>query len=428
MGLLKPAIRMTAVFAVFLLLFSNAIVWHFEGFGANGGVKGFLTAPVKVIEYRLHHSGPPRIENHVGKEVPPWRPFSPGKLLRDINSPPVREYIDKLINESILRIRASGYPIDPSLVRGTAYSLLLERVVYTYHPGWNLPSETISNGGVCRDWALVDYALIRAVNMRFNISADYYLVIAYPRVGEGHAFLAVYYPKTKTWELYDWFATPYLESPYENSKFKVVKLGKNTYLAGWFPAGVARTNSFSSIEEALSVYSLAGGFIQSGYNVTLYRLPGFEEEFSFPSFSVLKSAEKKLSEIKIRFGNYGKTYTIRITPIGNLSVRLSNVTLYGNFLRLNLSFAKLNPPVELVASLGGEIIFPRADLKIIKWRGLSYVEGYPAYKYLLLRNSLKSVTLLVERNREYLPLISAFEVTVQEYLGGRGFMIEISSW
>ncbi|ASJ05964.1 hypothetical protein A3L08_00750 [Thermococcus pacificus] len=426
-------LKLTALLLVLFIVVGNVALRMIPGVKPDGGIKGVLTAPIKVIEYRREHGDNVSVEfgwHSFGgddeRERPPYVRFDGEALWEDVHSPEVRAYVGEIINESIERIQTSGYEVTPQLVRGTAYSLLLQKVHYVHDGRVDLPSYTIEHGGVCSDWALVDYALILAVNERFNVTAEYFFVSSLPPVGVGHAFLAVHYPQAGRWELYDWFATQYLESPYESSRFKVIEIGKNEYLFGWFPAGVAIANQFSSIEEALSVYAMKGGHLQNHYSVTLYRLPEFVRvpQYSTSSFEInTELAMKKIEKIRLRYANYEKQYTLRFEPIGNGGARLLNATVKGDFLRVTFEPLNLSSTVELVAADNSWVVlYDTGGATLAGWKRVTHIGNFPAYKYALLKGKPERLTLLVSLKSDYYE-IYPWQVTVRSYMGGNGVRI-----
>jgi hypothetical protein len=434
-SLMGGVLKLTALMLVLIIVAGNIAVRRIPGIEPDGGVKGVLTAPIKVIEHRRENGGNVSIvptwypsKKSSKEDRPPYVGFDGETLWRDTHSPEVRAYVGEIINESIKRIHASGYKVTPRLVRGTAYVLLLKKVNYVFHiSGTYLPSYTIEHGGVCRDWALVDYALILAINERFNITAEYFFVHSKPPCSVGHAFLAVHYPQTGSWELYDWFATPYLESPYESPKFKFMEVGNNEYVLGWFPVGVAIANEFSSLKEALSVYALNGGYLKQGSEVYLYQLPSFVKarEYSTEYFEIDENAAReKMKEIDARHLYDKNQYHLMFKSLGNGNAKLLDATVKDDFIQITIELVNIpSSMIELTASDRSWIIlYDTGGATLAEWKRVTHIGKFPAYKYALLKGIPKKPTLLISLDEEYFDILP-WKVTIKSYMGNNGVVI-----
>ncbi|NJE29829.1 hypothetical protein E3E38_02010 [Thermococcus sp. 18S1] len=430
---LKPVVGMLLLF----LLLSNVAVTFLPIPDKGSGLERFFLAPVKLVEYRRGNEGnvtSPSLPNPFGgreesPQRPPWVRFSPEELERDLDNDVLKRYVDDIIDRSIALIRGMGETPTPELVRGTAYMLLLDRVKYVHDSKLDLPSYTVTNGGVCSDWTLVDYALIKHINLRYNITAEYFFVGSIPPIGTGHAFLAVRYPDGH-WEAYDWFATSYLHIAYGRYRFKVLRVDKNVWVIGWFPADTARAVRFSSLEEMLSVYSMVGGYLRYGYHVTLYRIPSFEAAYDIPSFSVSEGAGEKLEQINAEMkqgfdGEFRNSYTVMMKGIGRGGAELVDAGFSDDLIVLRIKLVNISAPIELTPGERSRVVLvDRGNAVIQKWKGVKYFGKYPSYDYLRLTGDVSEIAIGIPyRDPMYYFREFPWRATFKEYLGKDGVTV-----
>lgn len=437
--ILKPVIGVMLIF----LLLSNVAVTFLPIPDKGSGLERFFLAPVKLIEYRRSNAGnvtrpslPSLSDLFEEQENSSQRPgyvwFSPEELEKDLNNDVLWRYLDDIISRSIALIEGMGETPTPELVRGTAYMLLLDRVNYVRDSRLDLPSYTVVHGGKCSDWTLVSYALMKRINLIYNITAEYFFVSSRPPCDIGHAFLVAHYPDGH-WELYDWFATSYFHISYGESKFKVLRANENTWVIGWFPAGTAKAVPFSSLEEMLSVYSMTGGYLRDGYYVGVYQLPSFELAYQMAPFKASDEAGRKLEEIYAEMersptGKFRNSYTVMIKKMGNGNAELVDAGFRDNMILLHIRLMNISSPVELIT---GErttaVLVDIGDAGIQKWEGLKYFEGYPAYNYIVLKGDVSEITIGVPyQDPMYYFSLAPWKVTLREYLGGDG--VEVLLW
>lgn len=433
-ALVKPIIALVLIF----LVVSNLLLFIFPVPDKGSGIERFFTAPIKLIEYRRSSSEPPwNISKYLegnqapkNLEKPPYPVPSARELENDLRDPVVEKFVGELINESIARISARKLLNTPDLVRGTAYSLMLERVKYVHHGKINVPSYTIQNGGVCSDWTLVAYALVRKINDMYNITAEYYFLTIDPKWDVGHAFLAVHYPSDDHWEAFDWFATSYLQMPLgDNGEFRFMKVGEGIYVFGWFPIGVSETVHFNSLDEMLTVYSLGGGYLEEGYKVTLYRLPHFIKARQISIFTLTDQGKLKLQELNSKFRsrkylNKFQKLTLRVKRSGGGRAEIIDMELTRDFLILDVKLEGISSPLEIRGDGTKVALLNTEGVKILKWEGVSYVGQYPIYERLVVSGNTEELKLgLLTLESGSLPIFVSVSIT--EVVGGNGVTLEI---
>ncbi|QDA31952.1 hypothetical protein FH039_10490 [Thermococcus indicus] len=128
--------------------------------------------------------------------------FPREKLPEILKSKAVQDFVNSVITEAQSRLDGKDIPPDQFLpyLRGTAYEAMVERVKYCAGGPTKDPRYVVTRCGDCDDWHVVAYAIISKINEEHGINADYFLAVTLD-----HAFLVVYYPDEKKWEIYDWF-------------------------------------------------------------------------------------------------------------------------------------------------------------------------------------------------------------------------------
>ncbi|CAD5244988.1 hypothetical protein [Thermococcus camini] len=435
---LRLVLRPVAGVLLLFLLLSNVAVTFLPIKDKGEGLERVFLAPIKLVEYRRSNEGnvtTPSLPNPFKKreespQRPPWVRFSPEELERDLNNRTLSRYLDDIINRSVALIRGMGEKPTPPLVRGTAYMLLLDRVNYVYDSRLDLPSYTVTHGGVCSDWTLVDYALIRRINLRYNITAKYFFVHTRAPFDVGHAFLAVHYPDGH-WEAYDWFATTYLHVSYGRYRFKVLRVDRDEWVIGWFPADTAKAVRFSSLEEMLSVYSMEGGYLDYGYHVTLYELPSFNATYDIRPFQASEEARAKIDRIKAEMmaGIEGElrynSYTVKVRGIGKGTGELIDAEFKDDLVVLHIKLYNVSAPIEVIpGERSTAVLVDRENAVIEKWRGVRYFGRYPAYDYLLLTGDVSEIKIGIPyRNPMYYFREFPWRVTFREYIGKDGVTV-----
>ncbi|AHL23717.1 hypothetical protein [Thermococcus nautili] len=282
MGLGTGVAKVFAIFLVTFLLLANLVAPPEVKLNSPSGPERFLVVPIKFIQYRLGHGENYSVESpyspfdfKLGEprdKVPVWT-FNARALLSDVDGEYVENYVDETVETARGWVTHAGYAPTPELLRGTAFMVMWSRGrLYENIGGTHLPSRTISSGGDCDDWTMVRWAIIRRINEEAGIRALYFFVEVTGEVSS-HAFLAVYYPSTGDWELYDWFAV---------RKLFVV-------LYGSCPHCVARPIKFPDLKTALTAYYLGArgtiywGDVLAKYGrVNAYLLPTEHDPHVYP--------------------------------------------------------------------------------------------------------------------------------------------------
>jgi len=144
--------------------------------------------------------------------------FPRDELPEILESKPVQNFVSSVIDEAKGRVDKEKVPPDQYLLylRGTAYEVMVERVKYCAGGPTKDPRYVVTHCGDCDDWHVIAYAIISKINEEYGVKARYFLTMTID-----HAFLTVYYPDEKKWELYDWFPpVGYLNTITERGRFK----------------------------------------------------------------------------------------------------------------------------------------------------------------------------------------------------------------
>lgn len=412
MGLKGEIVKVFAVFIVAFLLLANFLAPPEVKLTSPSGPERFIVVPVKFIQYRLNQSEDftvkspyPSFGFDLGEpidSVPVWT-FNAETLLNDVRSDYVENYIEKTIKTARGWIIHSGFAPTSDVLRGTAFMVMWSQGrLYENIGGTHLPSHTISAGGDCDDWTMVRWAIIRKINSDAQVKALYFFVEVSGDVAP-HAFLAVYYPSSESWELYDWFAV--------NNIFVV--------LDGSCPYCVARPIQFPDLKTALTAYYLGArgtlywGDILAKYGkVSAYLLPTERDvnvypvefgtlsgiKYFTPTDNDVKRAERIIklawANVTLRRQSEGGDYVVSVLRDGR---EISS-------LRLSPENGGLWVPVD-VSSLSGEVtiaayggVFSLAnssEATLIEWEKPGMIGDFLAFGKVRVRLKSTRLTLLV---------------------------------